>query len=184
MKALSIKQPWASLIANGIKDIENRSWRTKFRGRIFIHASAAKMKQPPGIYFDKAQWLEINHHALNHGFRFRECLNSAIIGEVDIVDCVINHSSIWAEQMITYKCEETGLNILQRNQPYVWNWVLENPLLYDQPILNVKGSLSFWNYEREYQVIGTAEMVDKSFYEKKIGPREQQNLDVFNKEGF
>ena len=40
MKALSIKQPWASLIAHGIKDIENRNWKTHFRGRIYIHASA------------------------------------------------------------------------------------------------------------------------------------------------
>lgn len=39
MKALSIKQPWASLIAHGIKDIENRTWRTHFRGKIYIHAS-------------------------------------------------------------------------------------------------------------------------------------------------
>ena len=32
MKALSIKQPWASLIAHGIKDIENRTWKTNFLG--------------------------------------------------------------------------------------------------------------------------------------------------------
>lgn len=48
MKALSIKQPWASLIAQGIKDIENRTWKTKFRGRIFIHASA----KPAGQTFE------------------------------------------------------------------------------------------------------------------------------------
>ncbi|TYQ29982.1 ASCH domain-containing protein [Pseudanabaena sp. UWO310] len=38
-KALSIRQPWAWLIANGYKDIENRSWSTSFRGEFFIHAS-------------------------------------------------------------------------------------------------------------------------------------------------
>ena len=32
MKALTIKQPWASLIVHGIKDIENRTWRTDYRG--------------------------------------------------------------------------------------------------------------------------------------------------------
>lgn len=42
MKALSIRQPWAWLIVNGFKDIENRSWRTKYRGPVLIHASAAK----------------------------------------------------------------------------------------------------------------------------------------------
>ena len=38
MKALSIKQPWAWLIVNGFKDIENRTWRTKIRGEFLIHA--------------------------------------------------------------------------------------------------------------------------------------------------
>lgn len=42
MKALSIRQPWAWLIVNGYKDIENRSWKTKHRGPVLIHASARK----------------------------------------------------------------------------------------------------------------------------------------------
>ena len=37
-KALTIKQPYASLIVEGIKDIENRTWKTNYRGRILIHA--------------------------------------------------------------------------------------------------------------------------------------------------
>jgi ASCH domain len=40
MKALPIRQPYAWLIVNGHKDIENRAWPTKFRGRVLIHASA------------------------------------------------------------------------------------------------------------------------------------------------
>ena len=39
MKALTIKQPWAHLIIHCGKDIENRDWPTRFRGRIAIHAS-------------------------------------------------------------------------------------------------------------------------------------------------
>jgi len=39
LPALSIWQPWAWLIANGYKDIENRTWWTKFRGPFLIHAS-------------------------------------------------------------------------------------------------------------------------------------------------
>ena len=38
MKALSVRQPWAHLIITGIKDIENRTWRTTYRGPILIHA--------------------------------------------------------------------------------------------------------------------------------------------------
>jgi hypothetical protein len=41
MKALSIKQPWSWLIVNGYKNIENRKWKTNFRGEFYIHASKA-----------------------------------------------------------------------------------------------------------------------------------------------
>jgi hypothetical protein len=38
VKALSIKQPWVWLIVNGHKDVENRNWPTRFRGRLLVHA--------------------------------------------------------------------------------------------------------------------------------------------------
>jgi hypothetical protein len=41
MKAISIRQPWAHLILQGGKDIENRKWSTKYRGPILIHAAKA-----------------------------------------------------------------------------------------------------------------------------------------------
>ena len=39
MKVLSVKEPFATLITNGIKKIETRSWKTNYRGELFIHAS-------------------------------------------------------------------------------------------------------------------------------------------------
>lgn len=39
-KVLSVRQPYASLLVGGIKDVENRSRRTNFRGTVLIHASA------------------------------------------------------------------------------------------------------------------------------------------------
>jgi len=131
MKALSIKQPWASLIANGIKDIENRTWKTHFRGRIFIHASSIS-KGMLGL-LNKEQVGDIRKKSkLDFDFP-----TSAIIGEVDIIDCVINHPSIWAEKT----------DFSQEDPASIWNWVLANPVLYDKPILNVKGKLSFWEFE-------------------------------------
>lgn len=44
MKAISIRQPFAWLIVNGYKDIENRSWDTKYRGLVLIHASKGMTK--------------------------------------------------------------------------------------------------------------------------------------------
>lgn len=40
MKALTVRQPWASLIVRGGKDIENRNWATRYTGLVAIHSSA------------------------------------------------------------------------------------------------------------------------------------------------
>ena len=136
-KALSIKQPYASLIALGIKDIENRTWKTNFRGRIYIHASSKYHDDFNNLVSD-SQIKSMQ----DNGFLFSGLIYSAIIGEVDIVDCVINHHSIWAEK--TYYIE-SELGIYSDEPTY--NWVLANPVMYDKPILNVKGKLSFWNFD-------------------------------------
>lgn len=140
MKALSIKNPWAMLIAHGIKDIENRTWRTTYRGRIYVHSSAKGAEYD----FTDAQYevLVLNKNV------FRDNLDdyifSAIIGEVDIIDCVQNHASLWAEHKAT-KVKEVSGEKIEVEVP-VWNWVLANPVLYDKPIENVKGALSLWDY--------------------------------------
>lgn len=139
MKALSIKQPWASLIAHGIKNIENRTWKTKFRGRIFIHASAKNAGALYELLNEKQIEAISNHWTAAPPFPDRPV--SAIIGEVDIVDCVINHPSIWAEKS---DWQEVGWTEKQ-----IYNWVLANPVLYEKPILNVKGKLSFWDFNNE-----------------------------------
>jgi hypothetical protein len=145
MKALSIKQPLAYLIAAGIKPIENRTWPTKFRGRIFIQASGGKYKVDATdlLSHEQLELLDENQKNIMIQERFERY---AIIGEVDIIDCVINHESIWAE-----KTEVIGKTIddeiLYNGKP-IYNWVLANAKLYDKPILNVKGKLSFWEFEK------------------------------------
>ena len=125
MKTISIKQPWASLIVHGIKDIENRTWRTNFRGRVLIHAAGSYGRKFSVNLTDaqtKAAFATIAKETMFGNMPF-----GAIVGSVEIVDCVQNHSSIWAEKG-------------------VYNWVLANPILYAKPIENVKGKLSFWDY--------------------------------------
>ena len=56
MKAISIKQPWAYLIAAGIKDIENRTWKCpqKYIGeRVLIHASKTQYETPMYLLTDE-----------------------------------------------------------------------------------------------------------------------------------
>jgi hypothetical protein len=126
MKAITIKQPWASLIVHGIKDIENRSWRTNFRGRVLIHSSAKGDIAKFGC-LQPNQRLKILNTPMSR-IGFNDLPFGSIIGSVEIVDCVQNHPSIWADKG-------------------VYNWVLANPILFPEPI-PVKGKLSFWEYDR------------------------------------
>lgn len=156
MKTISIKQPYAWLICSGLKNIENRTWNTNYRGRVLVHASAKPVSMSnPNDVFTKQQWntlsLETKVQLTCKGTSFKPLSQSAIIGSVEIVDCVINHPSIWAE-----KCEPpiTEINPNPMKDWIIYNWVLANPVLFAKPILNVKGKLSFWEYpmtEEEYQ---------------------------------
>jgi hypothetical protein len=78
MKALSIKQPYAGLIIAGIKNIENRSWSTKYTGQLVIVST----KSP-----DAAQWWEpMREKCSRLGVTFPEDLckiNGAALGVVD-----------------------------------------------------------------------------------------------------
>lgn len=126
MKAITIKNPYSYLICKGIKDIENRTWKTKYRGKVLIHCAASPIKikqQQDG----QATIMEIKLlTALNESEELG--LNSCIIGEVDIVDCITDSKSEWA-------------------LPNNYHWVLENAILYDEPIRNIKGKLSFWDFK-------------------------------------
>lgn len=151
MKVISIKQPWASLIAHGIKDIENRTWKCpeKYIGtRVLIHASKTAVKDG---------WRALTEiqirEAYNKGFigyEYGELPASAIIGSVEIVGCIINHPSIWAEKTPNY-VSRLGSHIHERvtGEKVIYNWVFASPILFDKPIENVKGKLSFWQYDQK-----------------------------------
>ena len=87
MKAITILQPWASLIACGAKKIETRGWATKYRGPIAIHAG----KNWPKIVTYKTQRLpESIHLALcwKGGFsRLADLPMGAVIAIAELVGC-------------------------------------------------------------------------------------------------
>lgn len=82
LQALSIRQPWAWLIVNGHKDVENRDWRTGYRGRVLIHAG----KNHDG---NKDEWDWPYIQKPDH-FDY-----GGIIGIAEIADCVQTHPSDW-----------------------------------------------------------------------------------------
>ena len=121
MKCLTIKQPWASLIINGYKEYEFRTWKTNYRGKIGIHAGMATDKR-----IKKFKDYKIDY------------INGAIIGEAEIVDCILVDKKV--------KEELLAKNYLIYENSEGYAFVLKNIVKYDKPIY-VKGKLSFWNYE-------------------------------------
>jgi hypothetical protein len=145
MKALTVKQPWASLVVEGIKDIENRTWKTNFKGRVLIHA---------GIRPDNIR-LEVEGQASTQEIEILSTLGrvedeglfGCIIGSVEIVDCVINHPSIWAEKSYyAVNLNSLPFNEEDEKDQIIYNWVLANPIKFPEPI-PAKGKLSFWKFE-------------------------------------
>ena len=89
MKALSIRQPWAWLIVNGHKHIENRSWRTNFRGPVLIHASKGMTKDEYiGAYVlaEEQGIILPDFNALERG---------GIVGKAILLDCISVSYSPW-----------------------------------------------------------------------------------------
>ncbi|MFI6317299.1 ASCH domain-containing protein [Nonomuraea sp. NPDC050556] len=96
VKAITIKQPWAALIIAGIKDTENRSWETRYRGELLIHAGQKE---------DARGWARVAELGVALP---QELLQfGVILGSVELDDIVREHDSAWAN-------------------PYQWNWVLSD----------------------------------------------------------
>lgn len=90
MKTLSIRQPWAWAIIHAGKDIENRSWTTRFRGRFLVHASQGMTRDEYKDCLDT-----VHHISRTHPFpagltmpAFDELPRGGIIGSVELTDCV------------------------------------------------------------------------------------------------
>jgi len=93
MKALSIRQPWAWLIVNGHKDIENRTWSTKVRGEILVHASKGMTRTEYDDVAEMLQFTEVMSHITLPDFEKIE--RGGIVGKVTITRCVEASDSPW-----------------------------------------------------------------------------------------
>ena len=125
MKCLSVRQPWASLIAHGHKDVENRTWSTNYRGPLIVHASA---KPDCSMYtameciadMNSMEVFEEDDYALFAGLH---CPLGVAVCVVDLVDVVKDSTSVWAA-------------------PGLHHWVLENARLIDP--VPMKGRLQIF----------------------------------------
>ncbi len=78
--AISIKQPWATLVVQGLKSIEIRRWPTARRGRILIHAAGVPDHRPETWRHVPAEMMTLAQ------------LQGGIIGAVELTDCVAYHN--------------------------------------------------------------------------------------------
>ena len=123
MKALTIKEPWASLIINGYKEYEFRSWKTNYRGKILIHA---------GMSNENISKFDIYNLEYSKG---------EIIGEAEIVDCILV-----TEEFNNELLKKNSLVYGKTNHTSTYAWKLTNIKKYDKKI-PCKGKLGLWNYE-------------------------------------
>lgn len=131
MKIISLLQPWASLI--GVKKIETRSWATKYRGPLGIHASKAFPKVNDDLCYDEP---------------FNSALKGlypptlgAIITTCNLVDCI----EMTPKFIKTVKSPERDFGIYAVGR---FAWILEDIKRLDSPML-AKGQLGLWNFEFE-----------------------------------
>ena len=129
MKAISLWQPWATLMACGLKKNETRHWATPYRGPLLIHA--AKRMEPPTMLmreslkpFGYQSWDDFPRGAL-------VCL-------VDIVDCFSTDKYV-----PLYPEHQFGNYDSNR-----FVWITDNLITFDNPIA-FKGSQGFFNVPNE-----------------------------------
>lgn len=148
MKAITILEPWASLIACGAKKIETRIWETSYRGKIAIHAAKSTkclemadkdsfryaLKSNAGIMKDQQTGL-----LFSPGY---------VIAVADLVDCAqFAHSLIPGRNTILLKNQEVGKSEIEFGDctPGRWGWILKN-VQRIEPI-PARGQQRIWDFD-------------------------------------
>jgi len=124
MRALTIQQPYAELVARGLKRVENRTWQTHYRGELVIHAGASQR------WLAEADPLDIERAGEDLAF-------GAIIAVADLVDCLSIRDLTRDQSLFKHDLAEheyaTG----------PWCWVLDNVRRLQRPII-APGRQSIW----------------------------------------
>ena len=126
MKVLSIKEPFATLIKDKIKIYETRSWKTNYRGEIYIHASLSLSKSERVESANKYLKSEIKP-----GFILCKC---------ELVDCIP-----MTDEFIKYINKETSEYDYGLYSEGRYAWKLRVLEVLEKPI-PAKGKLGIWNY--------------------------------------
>ena len=128
MKVITVKQPFASLIAEGIKEYEFRTWKTKYRGEILIHA---------GKGIDKKAMKKFEKYNLDYP-------SGCIIAKANLVDCVeINDET---RQILDQKDSLVYSSIIKHTEWEGYGFKMEDVKKISSPI-QINGKLSLWEFD-------------------------------------
>jgi hypothetical protein len=134
MYVLSLLQPWASLVVLGVKTIETRSWATRHRGKILIHASQGKA----GSIF--AEELPFKKYIPD----FNKLQFGAIIGMVTIDKILRTEDFLLSDsQMDSLTFEEKAFGDYSSGR---YGWLLSDPVEFKEPI-PARGMPGLWNFK-------------------------------------
>ena len=126
MKVITIKQPFATLIAEGLKEYEFRTWKTKYRGEILIHA---------GKTVDKKAMSKFKKYNFDYP-------TGCIIAKATITDCIkITNTE---RKMLAKKDLFIYSHIIKHEDWDGYGFKLEN-ITKVKPV-EVSGKLSLWDY--------------------------------------
>lgn len=157
MKTITVWQPWAGALAAGIKENETRSWATKYRGPIAIHAAMrevfdglALIPVPIALKIKEALRCE-----------WGEMPRGAIIATGELVDCI----KITPEYVATLSPDELALGDYT---PGRYAWKLANVKRLPEPI-PTKGKQGLWNWEALLLRHKGRDSWDRPVYEDETG---------------
>lgn len=139
MKVISVIQPWATLLAISEKEFETRSWMTKYRGKLAIHASKK---------IDKSACREEPFRSIlaKHGYNEKNLPVGVILATGNLVHCYQmlkdNGDSALLEGNVEIKYTEYAFGDYSEGR---YAWKIENVTKLAEPI-SVKGQLGLWEY--------------------------------------
>ena len=143
MKALTLTQPWATLVANGSKRIETRSWSTLYRGHLAIHAAKGypKWAKETCEEEDFATALDQEVAGLPTGCvlavcRLVSCIPTRELQTNRLIEC--DPTASCGPFLLTAKERRFG-----DYEPGRWAWLLADVTRLPNPIY-VKGALGLW----------------------------------------
>ncbi|MEK5415220.1 ASCH domain-containing protein [Paenibacillus sp. FSL L8-0708] len=146
MKAITIIQPWATLIALGEKRFETRSWATKHRGPLAIHAGKKIDK-------DACEEPKIKAALARHGYTADNLPTGAVVAVSDLKECFkIRRDVLGGVIALESDTRKTHFSTLDKELAFGWfgsgrsAWETTNVQLLPEPI-PAKGQQGLWNWE-------------------------------------